>query len=70
MLQNIGQRFTDIPIRTFVCLIFLYQTIYPGGSATLSMAYAGARFAFALLQAMNGAKNVVECSFVRIHFSL
>jgi len=35
-----------------------------GGSATLSMAYAGARFAFALLQAMNGAKNVVECSFV------
>lgn len=34
------------------------------GSATLSMAYAGARFAFALLQAMNGAKNVVECSFV------
>jgi len=35
-----------------------------GGSATLSMAYAGARFAFALLQAMNGAKNVVECSYV------
>jgi len=35
-----------------------------GGSATLSMAYAGARFAFALLQAMNGAKNVIECSFV------
>lgn len=36
-----------------------------GGSATLSMAYAGARFAFALLQAMNGAKNVVECSYVQ-----
>lgn len=35
-----------------------------GGSATLSMAYAGARFAFALLQAMNGAKNIVECSMV------
>ena len=30
----------------------------------MSMAYAGARFAFALLQAMNGAKNVVECSYV------
>jgi len=35
-----------------------------GGSATLSMAYAGARFAFAILQAMNGAKNVVECAYV------
>ena len=46
-----------------VC-IFLYLALFPGGSATLSMAYAGARFAFALLQAMNGAKNVVECSFV------
>lgn len=35
-----------------------------GGSATLSMAYAGARFAFALLKAMNGSKEVVECSYV------
>ncbi|TMW55325.1 hypothetical protein Poli38472_013216 [Pythium oligandrum] len=35
------------------------------GSATLSMAYAGARFALRLLDAMNGAKNVVECSFVQ-----
>ena len=35
----------------------------------MSMAYAGARFAFALLQAMNGAKNVVECSYVSNHFN-
>ncbi|GLE03824.1 hypothetical protein PINS_up012735 [Pythium insidiosum] len=35
------------------------------GSATLSMAYAGARFAIRLLDAMNGEKNVVECSFVQ-----
>lgn len=34
------------------------------GSATLSMAYAGARFTVRLLDAMNGAKDVVECSFV------
>ncbi|XP_014256321.1 malate dehydrogenase, mitochondrial-like [Cimex lectularius] len=34
------------------------------GSATLSMAYAGARFAFSLCKALNGEKNVVECSFV------
>ncbi|XP_046681876.1 malate dehydrogenase, mitochondrial [Homalodisca vitripennis] len=35
------------------------------GSATLSMAYAGARFAFALCRAINGESNVVECSFVQ-----
>lgn len=34
------------------------------GSATLSMAYAGAKFAFSLLEALNG-KDVVECSYVR-----
>lgn len=33
------------------------------GSATLSMAYAGARFTNRLLDAMNGEKNVVECSY-------
>ncbi|ALC47877.1 Mdh2 [Drosophila busckii] len=35
------------------------------GSATLSMAYAGARFAGSLLKALNGDKNVVECSYVQ-----
>ncbi|CAG0900378.1 unnamed protein product [Cyprideis torosa] len=35
------------------------------GSATLSMAYAGARFTISLLRAMNGEKNVVECAFVQ-----
>jgi len=34
------------------------------GSATLSMAYAGARFTFSLLQALNGKKGVVECAYV------
>ena len=34
------------------------------GSATLSMAYAGQRFTSRLLSAMNGEKNVVECTFV------
>lgn len=34
------------------------------GSATLSMAYAGQRFASRLLEAMNGKKDVVECTFV------
>lgn len=35
------------------------------GSATLSMAYAGARFALSLVRAINGDPNVVECSYVR-----
>jgi len=35
-----------------------------GGSATLSMAYAGAEFAGKLIKAMKGEKNVVECAYV------
>lgn len=35
------------------------------GSATLSMAYAGARFGFSLIKALNGEQNIVECSYVR-----
>ena len=34
------------------------------GSATLSMAYAGAEFAFSLLKALRGDKGIVECTFV------
>ncbi|XP_022906491.1 malate dehydrogenase, mitochondrial [Onthophagus taurus] len=34
------------------------------GSATLSMAFAGARFAFALIRALNGESNVIECAYV------
>lgn len=35
------------------------------GSATLSMAFAGARFTMQLLRAMTGEKNVVECSYTQ-----
>lgn len=35
-----------------------------GGSATLSMAYAGWRFATAVMKGMAGEKNVVECAYV------
>jgi len=35
------------------------------GSATLSMAYAGARFADAVLRALRGESNVVECTYVQ-----
>jgi len=34
------------------------------GSATLSMAYAGAKWAFSILRALKGEKGVVECSYV------
>lgn len=35
-----------------------------GGSATLSMAYAGAEFAIKLMRAMGGEKNITECTYV------
>jgi len=35
------------------------------GSATLSMAYAGARFALALCRALKGESNIIECAYVR-----
>ena len=35
------------------------------GSATLSMAYAGMRFAASMLQALGGKPNIVECCFVK-----
>jgi len=34
------------------------------GSATLSMAYAGARFGFSVLEAMHGKKGIIECAYV------
>ncbi|XP_010519252.1 PREDICTED: malate dehydrogenase, mitochondrial-like, partial [Tarenaya hassleriana] len=35
------------------------------GSATLSMAYAGALFADACLKGLNGVPDIVECTFVQ-----
>jgi len=35
------------------------------GSATLSMAFAGARFAFSLARAIMGESNIIECAYVR-----
>ena len=34
------------------------------GSATLSMAHAGARIAFSILEALNGKEGVVECGYI------
>jgi len=35
------------------------------GSATLSMAFAGARFTFSLLNALKGKTGVIECAYVK-----
>jgi len=35
------------------------------GSATLSMAFAGARFTFSLLNALKGKQGVIECAYVK-----
>jgi malate dehydrogenase len=37
------------------------------GSATLSMAHAGARFSFSVLEALNGKEGVVECGYIASH---
>lgn len=36
-----------------------------GGSATLSMAWAGARLTNAILKGLNGESNVVECAYIK-----
>lgn len=45
-------------------LIILFTSLFQG-SATLSMAYAGARFASSALDALSNKPNVVECAFVQ-----
>ncbi|CAF0932533.1 unnamed protein product [Adineta ricciae] len=37
------------------------------GSATLSMAHAGARFSFSVLEALSGKQGVVECGYIASH---
>ena len=39
------------------------------GSATLSMAYAAAKFAESCLAALDGRPNVVECAYVESHLT-
>lgn len=39
------------------------------GSATLSMAYAAAKFAESCLSAMSGRPGVVECAYVESHLT-
>jgi hypothetical protein len=52
----------DLKSPTSQCLFGSQQA--GKGSATLSMAYAGALFADACLRGLDGQKHVVECSYV------
>ena len=36
------------------------------GSATLSMAFAGARFTISMMKALNGQEGIIECSYIRL----
>eukprot|EP01064_Diplonema_japonicum_P019560 TRINITY_DN282_c1_g2_i3.p1 TRINITY_DN282_c1_g2~~TRINITY_DN282_c1_g2_i3.p1 ORF type:complete len:348 (+),score=143.06 TRINITY_DN282_c1_g2_i3:65-1045(+) len=69
LLSQSGHTFTPEEVKTLTHRIQfggdeVVQAKAGLGSATLSMAYAGAQFAFSLMEAMNGKENVVECTFV------
>lgn len=68
-VQKQGAVFTDEEIKTLTHRIMfggdeVVQAKAGGGSATLSMAYAGAHFAVQLMRAMGGAKDIKECAYV------
>ena len=46
------------------CALPIFEAKAGGGSATLSMGQAAARFGLSLVRAMQGEKGVVECAYV------
>jgi len=66
-----GVSFTDDEIKSLTERIREAGTVVVNakdgaGSATLSMAYAGARFALAIVRALQGETGIVECSYVQV----
>lgn len=62
-------RFSQLPLTSpcFTvshCVLCCRATQAGAGSATLSMAWAAARFAESCLRALSGEGGIVECSFV------
>jgi len=70
-----GVTFTDQEVKDLTLKIADAGTVVVNakegnGSATLSMAYAGARFVLNLVRALQGEKGVVECAYVNHNFSI
>jgi len=68
--NNLGLTFTEEEIKSLTHRIQfggdeVVKAKDGAGSATLSMAYAGAHFTFQVLRALNGEKGVTECTFVQ-----
>jgi len=68
LLSQTGQTFTQAEIESLTNRIMfggdeVVKAKAGAGSATLSMAYAGARFTGQLLKAMSGEKNIIECCY-------
>jgi len=66
-----GVKFTDEEVKNLTQQIGDAGTVVVNakegnGSATLSMAYAGARFVFGLVNALLGQKGIVECTYVAV----
>ena len=69
MLSQSGCEFTEEEIAALTTRIQnagteVVEAKAGGGSATLSMGYAGARFCLSLVRALNGEDNVIECTYI------
>ena len=69
LLSQSGFDFTDEEITSMTTRIQnagteVVEAKAGGGSATLSMGQAAARFGLSLVRALNGESNVVECSYI------
>jgi len=69
LLSQSGLSFTEEEVKALTKRIQyggdeVVQAKDGAGSATLSMAYAGAEFCFSLLKAVRGDKGITECTFV------
>lgn len=59
-----GQQLADLTAHIQNAGTEVVQAKAGGGSATLSMGQAGARFTLSLVRALQGEKDIVECAFV------
>ena len=63
-----GRQTTQFSLCHFIISLSLYTflpSVYHQGSATLSMAMAGAHFTSSCLHALEGDSGIIECTFIK-----